>query len=670
MAQSQVTIRADLSQLRKDIAASAGLTEDQAKGMIISLERRLKAAEKASKDAARANRDLAKATEAAAKAAAAAEKSGQKVASGWGAAAKALQQNQLVAELETVLALGIQVGGTFSQLAMVATSLVRPVALLVATMGPLGAGMAASVVQAGLWVGIVNKAIDTAYGLADAAVKAKGRLADFNVQVSPAAARDIAAYELANRSLAAAFDELAVKAGAPVAGELALFVQTLAETVDGVADAALALNDFGDRVVDRFLPPIGLARDAIRWGEKSLWHALTDSQRAALDLAAAAMAASEEVARLNPKVLKGYQDEREALLALGMVYDDSDEAERKRKKEAQEAARLRAEALRKEEEAWRDLLDTSNMPMGEDLKTLDADQILGWARATVEAEQELADLERRLPAVIADLEAFGAEMEKFGKDWEKKQKERQAAIDATIEAGAQASVDVMNAAFDAIDMRQQERLDAAMDAYDRQRDRARTYGEEIRDIEAEIEETHSASVRTQLVQDMYALQERRKHARAQARDRKKAALEAWQDNQEMQVAQTTLNALATFGMVMANTPAPPPFNFLLAGASAAAVEAQIIPIAAASPPSFHTGTASAQGSGNEFPAVLERGEVVLDKRVGAEMGEGTTNALNAGLPLEVTVVNNIHVDSMQVAQVVKKHLMRASAGRRNLNTAR
>src|SRR5687768_17371100 len=61
-AESSLTVRAELSALRKDLQTSTGMTEGEAERMVIALEKRIKAAESAAKKAAKAQSDAAKAS--------------------------------------------------------------------------------------------------------------------------------------------------------------------------------------------------------------------------------------------------------------------------------------------------------------------------------------------------------------------------------------------------------------------------------------------------------------------------------------------------------------------------------------------------------------------------------------------------------------------------------
>jgi len=99
-------------------------------------------------DTTSAQAALQSAEAAATKAGTAGAVAGGSMRQAFSSAAKSLQQSALVSELETVGSLGIQVGGSFSKLAIIFTSLVRPVSIAMAVLGPLplaiGAGTAAA----------------------------------------------------------------------------------------------------------------------------------------------------------------------------------------------------------------------------------------------------------------------------------------------------------------------------------------------------------------------------------------------------------------------------------------------------------------------------------------------------------------------------------------------
>ena|GEM_PF-5690976 len=244
-----------------------------------------------------AEREAIKATKVAereaAKAAKAAETAAKGIGGAFAAAAKSIQSNQLISQLETVSSLFIQVGGSVSRAASLVTSSIRPVATASTLLNALGgealtAAAGFGILGAGVLqlaeLGLVVKTLGGySVELADAAEESAESLRKQGFWVGPEAQAQLDRYTEATRQLGFAFDELKVQAGAPVASELGVITKTLADNARGAIDTATNLSHLGDRIIDRVAPPIGLLRDGLRWGESSLYHALTDTTRATLD---------------------------------------------------------------------------------------------------------------------------------------------------------------------------------------------------------------------------------------------------------------------------------------------------------------------------------------------------------------------------------------------------
>lgn len=190
-------------------------------------------------DSAQAEGALARVAAGAKAMGASASTSAKQMTSGFEKAAKALNQNQTISQLETVSSLFIQVGGDVSRLASVATSAIRPLALLGSTVG--GIGLAALSVPVGLAaIGVAANA------LASSAVEAGDRLQKLGIQVGPEAAQNLLAYKQATADLSIAMDMLRVAAGSEFAGNLA----TLASAAAGAVRMFTGLTEAIQPVVD------------------------------------------------------------------------------------------------------------------------------------------------------------------------------------------------------------------------------------------------------------------------------------------------------------------------------------------------------------------------------------------------------------------------------------
>lgn len=265
-----ISIAADIKALEQQLAKMPAVGDREAKKLVGALTRQYERAEKAAKASA------------------------QRSASEW---ERNLQKVQGVTEKS----LG-RMGGLFGTFGDVVFDVVGPLGEVSLGLGAIGA--VAGQVQ--LTVGAVSMLAGGAVQLAAAADAAGDRLAKLGIEVGPEAERDLMAYDQAMADLSVKLDELTVRAGSSTAGELAVLARAFVDNADAAFDTGLALNEFGDDLVTRFLPPVALLRDAIRFGEQSAYAAFTDTSRATLDatvqvraFAEAARDASVEAAKLN-----------------------------------------------------------------------------------------------------------------------------------------------------------------------------------------------------------------------------------------------------------------------------------------------------------------------------------------------------------------------------------
>lgn len=236
------------------------------------------------------------------------------IASAFGAAAKKLQQSSLISEMETITALGIQVGGTFSQVSSVLTSLIRPVAIVTTAFGPLGIAIAgAGVVAAG--GALAMKAIG------NAALEAREDLAKLGVVANAADSAALDKYKESSTQLRIAFDELAIGIGSEVAPALAKLANLLTAFVQAIEDKRSATEAFREdlSLIAR------VAGGVLSLGLSEVAYALFEYGAAAAeatdyveDLKAAQMALTEHTKAAE----KFLEIQRDALLTMTGADDD------------------------------------------------------------------------------------------------------------------------------------------------------------------------------------------------------------------------------------------------------------------------------------------------------------------------------------------------------------
>lgn len=552
---------------------------------------------------------------------------------------------------------------------------------LTEVLGPLGLGVAAAAVQIGIWTAAATGAVTAAEAISTAAVEARDRLEELNVKLDRGAAESLKAYEIATKSLNRELDTLTVRVGAPVAGEFAVFKKAVADNAAATWDAIVATNEFGLALEDNLLPGLGLARAGIRTGASSLYHAFTDTSRAALDAAAAVEVATAAAVKANRELDKG--------ITTGPTWDGDTvtgqaKAADAAAKKAAEAQRKAAEAARKSNEAFQKLISTDAMEARAALKKmLDPAQIDTWAQGVVEWEGAWDQATAKLNVTgeaFEDVAILGenaiTKLTKATEDWEaaqkktedqhKKRKEQALEWASVTQDAAKATLDVWSELLGQQLEREQETLAKRQRAYDRFKDKRKDLIERIRDAETEAE-------REQLEEQKAALDQKVANARNAEVMARNEALKTWRANQKLQLGQVAINAAATFGLTAANSPIPFPFNLAAAGVAAAAVGAQAIPIATANPPSFHTGDGrfGSRASDEMDVRVLRNEGAVTGRGIDALGGERGLRELNAGrspADREIVINNTLRIDGRVAARSVERH--RPGSSRVNIHSRR
>lgn len=226
---------------------------------------------KAAHEVESANKDMAKATIKAAKDAAAAQEKAAKEA------AREVQ-TQTNATKDLIKKAAESVGGPIGMLGNLAVEATEKFGSfgLAAGLGAGAAGQALVLAGAAYQVGTVL------YGLADGTVAARDELNKLGYSISDQAEHDIKMYERGSEDLTVALDNLQVDGFSGLASEIGVVKKALGDNLTWLAKNASALNTWGDSIIDR-LPGLSLLRDGIRYGESSVYHALTDTTRAILE---------------------------------------------------------------------------------------------------------------------------------------------------------------------------------------------------------------------------------------------------------------------------------------------------------------------------------------------------------------------------------------------------
>lgn len=697
MANSRVTIRADLSALRKDIQGSSGLTEGEAKKMVISLERRLKAAEAAAKSAAKAQRDVTKAIQASVKAAAAAEKSGATAARGWAAAAQAIQQNQLVSEMETVLSLGIQVGGTFSRIAAVATSMVRPVALAATVIGPVGLGLAAAAAAGPV-------AILALKGFADRANEARGRLEKLNLEVNKADARNLKIYERATTDLGIAVDRLTVAMGAELAPAFATVAASLAALVRDYTNVIRATVEFRGQIQTATravvaLGSVGLSEAALAIVNYGARANEAEQYTKTLTKAVEELEEASRKAAAENMELVANQDEREGARQQRMADERARKAQAARDKRLRELEAIRQANLRLEQ-----IERAVSAKAVEDEKKIQAEydeRVAGIneiARAGADADRvssALAAAESARQRQLAALEIKRAEEAKrAAEEREAAEQKYQQSLDNTARGLARISssmesirknynADIRDAILSTVEVATQAALGTALqlgqmeldndlEVLDKRRAALEKFTDRRKELREEYAAATSSTQRAEIKEDLEVNKVRINNAKNSAIMARNAALKQFEDNKKLQIAQTLANAASAAAMTLAVTPLPPPLNLAAAAVTSGAALAELAVIRKTKP-SFHEGgvvRGASRGSG-EVDATLLEEEGVLNRGAMSDIGgEQGLRRLNnrEGFGGDVVVHSTLMLDGRVAARSTERH--RRGRSRRNFHAER
>lgn len=646
-ATATVNVRAELAGLRRDLQSAGDLTEGQAQAMVISLEKRLKAAEKAAKATAKASKEAKDGAKDL-------ERAEREASRGIEALGKALAE---------------QFGGPISKLADLSTNTAGAI-------GVLGASAFAA-------VGAVGALALGAKGLADSAVEARDRLLELGADAEiPAASLDsLAAYEAASGELQKQIDLLTVAVGSELADALTDVALLAADVVRVFGEWSAASEDLTTWVGTVTDAAQGFARVGTAIGSLGL-----------SELFLAQADAAREAADATRHLEEALSDETDMLLALGIVSEDDEVdlviAARARERAAQ-ASRDRAKALREEQQAEAEAAkerDRLVKQIEEEQRQIDAytDKVAMaevYTRRWAEAEARAVTASSTLDADLRDLNETLAEAAEHLEDTSLQQGIYLQLLDewangeavSTIVTGIGQITDAIGESAD----RQIEELQRVME---QRREAIREWKDgELEKIDAmvesgEISEKQAILEKRRIAQET---KQKREELEKQTAAQQEAALKAWKQNQATQKAMAIVEGARAAIAALAGAAALGPIaaGIAVTGAGAATLAA-IAAIDSAEPPEFPMGrvpTSTTASPDHARTVRVRDDEGILSPRGTAAVGgPAAVEALNRGTPPGPSTVV-VQLDGRDFARAVLDRHGRASptpgswaAGRRPL----
>jgi hypothetical protein len=636
MADVNLTVSADIGDLRRQLESIPGITAEQARLMVAELDRGFKRAEKAAAAAAKATK--------------AGMEQAEKATRGAADAAKGLEDR-------------------FGKVGSAAGKLAGGLDLIAPGLGEVGRGIADLAD-----VGEVASGSMGMSGLAGSAAALAGPLALLGLAISPLvlafmveknaaddAAEALSRYEEATKNAAAANDEFD-KAIGDVNDELKLIfgLETQNEQAARRSEAALrakakAANDSAQALIDE----AQAQSDAVKG------QALVDASRKAVGSEAieqykkmngvvkeqtAVIAANNETVELSVEVFK----------AKAKADDQADaNAKRKaaREKAATEATRRAAEAEQRATEALA-AHQAMLAPLLAAERQIESQRVneLAQSEQLKEKIEELTALKLQLSAAgklsAEEAAKFAATEKALAADLTtallEEETKRQAGIDAIAEK-AKAKSDKAAAETRAAE---EEATAARVQAV------------------AQVADVVAQYTQYSLDQDVAAYEQAQADRDSLGKNATKAEKEAADERLQItraavrkaflidKAAKMASAAAATaLAIVQALSSAPPPFNFIAAGAVGAAGLIQQAAIASQQP-SFHAGGFVGGMAPDEQQATVRRGEAVLNPAGRRAMGDDAIRAANGGMGGGQTIV----------VQQVYRHRVFDSFVRDNLRT--
>lgn len=607
MADVNLTVSAELGDLRRQLEQIPGITAEQARLMVAELDRGLKRAEKAAQSAAKATKaSMKQAEEATRKAAEAGKDLGDSFGRVGGDAGK------LAGALD-MLAPGLgSVGQGIADLADVGE----------VAAGALGGAAAPAlaalaVVAAGAFVQISHVTAEM-HREAEAA-RIAGLANDFvrqQLELQRIAALDLAvATDLMSQ---AARDEAEIRAQA--GKNLEAFLQTLEET----SAQALETENRNEALVKGFemlataatAPISALVAIANVMGANIPTAAdLTRKVAEYMGVIGEYPKVQEDVAAATKKATAEIKRSRDMQIAAANAKREHVDATKDLRVELQKSAED------KEAEAAAAELQKDAAELNASVERIMAEEL---ARTSTEAEKltyrllELQEQTESLAKAGVDIDTTRAQQVLIGQvaaaeeaarvkaaEDEKKAREAQLAEDIAFYARR---AEIANGTADVIAAYSQYKLDQNVTAYE-------------------------DALMAQEALGKHATQAEKERAAEEVAEKRKQAMIGFMIDKAAKLAQAlTATALATIN-ALSTPPAP---NYIAAGLAAAGGAVQVATIAAARP-SFHSG-GMADFAPDEASAIVRRGEAVLSPAGRAAIGDDTIRAANAGMGTAGTIV--------------------------------
>jgi len=607
MADVNLTVSADIGDLRRQLENIPGITAEQARLMVAELDRGYKRAEKAAASAAKATRASMKQAEEATKRAAEA---------------------------------GKELGDRFGNVGSGAGKLAGALDMLAPGLGSVGQGIAdladVGEVAAGSLGGLAGPAL---VGLAAAAVTLGPVL--MNLQAEMAAEAEAArvmgtanAYARSELELqrVAALD-LAVATGqmtdaqrteadirAQSAQRLGTYLDTLTDTVEKTREAEMPYahlaQSFGEMQgkLNKLNPSLwllnGIMGDSLPTAGE-LAKKFTDYigvtgklEAAEKNAAAAHTVATDAAKKTRDSQIKAAGAKRQHIAATKDLRAELKKSAADKEAEAA-VAQLQKDASDLQAEVERIMAEEFDRTATKAQK-LEL-RLLSLQEATASLAAEGVDIDTSRAQAILSGQKAAAEAEARMKAAEDEKKAREAQLAADIAFYAQRA-EIANGAADVVSAYSQYKLDQQVTAYE-------------------------DAVAAQEALGKNATEGEKKRAAEETQEKRRQAMIAFAIDKAAKLAQAlTAVALATIN-ALATPPAP---NYIAAGLAAAGGAVQVATIAATRP-SFHSG-GMADFAPDEASAIVRRGEAVLSPAGRAAIGDDTIRAANAGMGTGGTIV--------------------------------
>ncbi len=607
MADVNLTVSAELGDLRRQLEQIPGITAEQARLMVAELDRGLKRAEKAAQSAAKATKaSMKQAEEATRKAAEASKDLGESFGRMGGDAGK------LAGALD-MLAPGLgSVGQGIADLADVGE----------VAAGALGGAAAPAlaalaVVAAGAFVEISHVTAEMAREAEAARIAATANAyVTQQLQLQRTAALDLAVATGAMTEAARAEADIRAQAGLSLEAYLDTLEETSAKALETenrnealvkgfqmLATAATAPISALVAIANVMGANIPTAADLTRKVAEYM-GVIGEYPKVQQDVAAATEKATAAVKRTRDAQIRATAAKREHIAATKDLRTELEKSAKDKEAEAA-AAQLQKDAADLGAEVERIMAEefdrTATKAQKLELRLLSLQE----ATASLAAEGVDIDTSRAQAILSGQKAAAEAEARMKAAEDEKKAREAQLAEDIAFYTRR---AEIANGTADVIAAYSQYKLDQDVTAYE-------------------------DALMAQEALGKNATQAEKDRAAEEVAEKRKQAMIGFMIDKAAKLAQAlTATALATIN-ALSTPPAP---NYIAAGLAAAGGAVQVATIAAARP-SFHSG-GMADFAPDEASAIVRRGEAVLSPAGRAAIGDDAIRAANAGMGTAGTIV--------------------------------